>query len=213
MKQVNKYARLLEYSKGNGDRHTNMVYLHDASRSVIATNGYRMLAVREIYNEIKVLSRVLDSNCLEYKEGALVVSNDKITPGFSSIIPTNEILAKDYKRVRLEIPSWIKGISKREKKPYVSFMLGDSPSLAITDGSEENYCTVDIQFLKDFTGQEVDIYIKDRRSAIVVVPSNDSFDTAPWFSLVMPVRSRVRGMDYIDSTNDASEKCFLATIN
>jgi hypothetical protein len=185
-----KYARLLSYCQRKDDtRHNNLIYVHDASKTVIATDGFRMLADRQLYAETKVLARVIGSeNCLEYKEGIFIANTGQTIPGFTAIIPDqNKLNSDEYKRIGLTMPNWIKGISKREKKPYVSFVLGDDPMLTL--GYYGGGYAFNAHFLKDFAGLQLKIYLKanDRKAPMIVTHDGGDIHSGDWFAMVMPL--------------------------
>jgi len=186
---TNKYEKLLSYTEGQDSKFKNVIYVNDAFKAVISTNGARLLVERTSYEETKVLSRVLDSNgCLEYKEGVFSASQ-KDKPDFDPILPTQKKLKdKAYKKVRLVIPKWVGSISAEEVKPYVSLILCDAPILAIGGGYEDGI-GMNAHFLKPFAGEAVDIYLKkDIHSPIVILPSGGDVETVDWFAMIMPIK-------------------------
>lgn len=191
-----KYAKLLKYADCDDTRYKNLCFIDDNTKSVISCNKARMLAVRSVYNETKVLSRVLGSNALEYnyKDNIFVATNCDI-PGYKSIIPSQEVLdGNDYIRIRITIPDWIKGISIRTKQPFVSFIFGDKPLLALNNDHENGIC-IDASFLKPFAGETIDVYAPKNvaiRKPFTFMPEGCKIDTAPWFSLVMPLNLQKR---------------------
>jgi len=205
---VNKYDRLLEYSDGADSKYKNMVFVVDSAKVVVSTNGSRLLAQRTNYEEIKVLSRVIDSNgSMEFKDGVFVASS-KDKPDLNPILPTTEKLAvKDYKKIRLMVPDWIKGIDKKEDAPRIGFVLGEVPSLAIGDFGE-HVVGINAHYLKPFCGAIVDVYVKDDvHSPIVVMPSGGNVETVEWFALVMPMRKdRTEGPQYFKPGEEVSQK-------
>jgi hypothetical protein len=187
---TNKYEKLLGYTEGQDSKFKNLIYVNDAFKAVISTNGARLLVERTSYEETKVLSRVLDSNgCLEYKEGVFSAKSSENEPDFDSILPTQKKLEdKAYKKVRLVIPKWLGTISPEEVKPYVSLILGATPILAIGDGYDDGI-GMNAHFLKPFSGEAVDIYLKTNvHSAVVIVPSGGNVETVDWFAMVMPIK-------------------------
>lgn len=169
-----------------------IIFLHDKTQAAVSTDGKMALFDRPLYGELKVRSRLLDAaNCLKYDPETKVFSQaPRDIPDLDSVIPSQAALNSEYRRIRLTIPEWVKGISTKEKKPYISFILGETPVLAIGDGYD-NAMAFNLNFFKRFAGQTIDLYLEktlDYKKAAMVFPEGQSLDAAPWFALIMPLR-------------------------
>lgn len=188
-----KYADLIEYStlpKGSlNSSYENVLFVHDDTKSIISTDGHRMLAVRNLYDEVKVVSRLVgESKALSLNDKGVLESNSRSVPDFSGILPTETKLKEEYRKVFLKVPAWLEGISKKEKKTVGSIILADSPILAIGEGYKDS-TAIDLKYLKFFAGQELDIHVSKKGLDIfVILPHGQEFNAAPWFSLIASLK-------------------------
>lgn len=200
-KPVNKYFELLDYSKDSSEMYENLVFIDDTSKSAICTDGKRLLARRDFYPELKVLSRLQETETLKFNDNTQCFEkNEKNMPMFSTIIPTQNDLSTNYKRVRFEVPNWFSNISKRAKNVYMSFVLGEKdPSIVIGSGGQ-NSIGISALYLKAFSGQTVDVYCGNDFNGIngykafLILPVDKTIDNAEWFALIMPIRNSSKGV-------------------
>ena len=189
-KSESKYADLLGYTGPKDERYHNIIFVCDEIKAVVSTCGKRALVRRDVYPELKVLARLAgeDTKALLQNADGLLVRDSAISlPGFNEIMPKQEKLDTEYKRIALTVPKWLGGINKTEEKIYCSIILGDAPIIAIGFGYE-NSAPIDARFLEEFAGQNVDLYVaKDGKKPFVFLPAGTSYELAPWFALVAPL--------------------------
>lgn len=196
-KPISKYADLLEYCASIDDhRYKNTFFVHDNTRSIISTDGKRMLARRDVYGEVKVITRLSESTTgiLSYTDkGLLEPSTSSHIPNFSDIIPTNTQLINDYKRISLTIPQWLESLHKKENTALVSIVLGGVPTISLYDGYEDS-AVINLQFMKPFAGHKIDILVpKNGKMPFVFLESGKELEVANWFSLIMPLKNGNNG--------------------
>lgn len=198
-----KYADLLKctYRNNTFESWKDILFVDDATQSIIASNGHRLFAKRTIYPETKVISRLHDSATLIYnKETGLLEKKKYNYPDFDHIIPSQEKLnSKDYRKVIIQIPDWLNAISKKAKEPKISFILNDNPVLALGSGYN-NAITLNAHYISMFAGQWIDFYFKGKKDAIVVLPSGQNIDKSQWFYLVMTINNSMENTapKYVD---------------
>ena len=189
---MSKYEKLLAvstYYKDNPHHH-NYIHVNDNSRSIISTNGCALLADRTLYQETKVLARLMDANmCLRYVPDTNLLIVDDKTLDLNSVIPSSDELATAYKRVRLTLPTWLNYVKKpkRDKKAItVTITQGDVPAIVI--GNYGYGTAFDIALLKEYIGMEVDIYLHPNTDKpAIITPTGVSFDNSDWFYILMPI--------------------------
>jgi hypothetical protein len=189
-KPVSKYADMLSYSDNKDKTYKDLFFVDSESKSIISTDGYRMLARRDIYNEISVIAKLAGTEVKTLRYLNNVFEPDTFTcPDFVRIIPSETSLKENYKKIRMAIPTWLLSLYKKTKGAYLSIVLGETPILAIGT-SYENGVPIDSKFLKHFAGSEVDIYVPTHTPIsmpFMVLPSGQEYKDANWFSLIMPV--------------------------
>ena len=128
---------------------------------------------------------------LKHLNNGLFEPNDFFYPAFSGIIPSEESLKENYRKVFLTVPKWFSSVSKREENAYLSIVLAETPILAIGN-FYENGSNINLNYLKSLVGKEIDIYVPTSnplnvRRPFVVLPHGQEYNNAEWFSLIMVI--------------------------
>ena len=178
------YKELVEVSKfENNERYKNGIFINKEAKLVYATNGSSLFVDRGLFNQVAGIARLLDSDALVYNDKTDTLDKDtKATPIITDFIKESQLT--DRKKFSVTLPEWLGSVSKKEKKPLITFNVeGKTPS--ITLGGKG--ITFNAKLLRTNGAKNVDMYVKGEKDPAYILPQGKTLDNAEWFYIVMPI--------------------------
>lgn len=205
IKTQSEYAHLINLSNNLKDklRYNNKLFISKKLGAVIATDGCKLIADRRVYEKLSVLAALLDSETVlnfNSETGLFEKSeseSESVVDSIERIVPTSEQLTHEkYKRVRMQLPDMLKHVSKKLNCPLGSFVLTETRPL-LAAGFYPDAVGFNSHYLAPHSGEELDFHFdyENRKSAFLIVPAGQVIESAPWFSILMPVSKSDK--DYI----------------
>jgi hypothetical protein len=195
-KRQNEYTQLLSLSNNLPDRvqYTDKVFIVKQHGVVVSTDGCKLIADRRVFSKLSILAALFDSeHVLQFNsESGLFEKSEtgSINDSIIGLIPSSETF-KTKKCIRLQLPDMLNSISKRDKKPIITFILGDHAPV-LTMGFYPDGIAFNAHYLAPHTGETIDIYMDATDSAskkrpVTILPAGQAIETAEWFSILCPM--------------------------
>src|SRR5574343_638963 len=121
----NTFEQFVEISNDAvNDEYKNKVYVDDASKTVVSTNGSIMVVRRDMYEQVKCTLKLLGSEVGHINtETNTLEKSDAKSIAFNTLLNSNTISSEYTRRFRIKLPSYLASISKKKKHISVFFSL------------------------------------------------------------------------------------------
>lgn len=180
------HARLLCAcaSKDPTRYHMNGLHFHGKSKMVVTTDGHRLFATKDLWEDSKA---GMTFNRAAFEEDFSLIS-DSIGEKKFPDLEHQMTIGKYRYEARLRIPQWFSGFTRRQTKKPTAISLtmayGEPLLLVGGSGNKESEIAFDPYMIAPLAGQEVLIKWTTENSPIRVSPWETNAEK-PWFLIFM----------------------------
>lgn len=142
------YDAFLDVSSDSiNEKYTNKVYVDDANKYAISTNGYMILARRDMYEQVKCTLKLLGTavGSINKETRALEACDNPTLNALSSFCNASSVTKTNTRKFRIKFPTFLSSVSKKKRHAvfYLSFfepLALFSPLLLVVSSVLQHLC-------------------------------------------------------------------------